>query len=67
MARPTKLTPELREKIAALVREGNYAGTAAVACGIAESTFYDWMRRGEGSKGGFANCATRKAYKSLRG
>lgn len=50
MARPSKLTPELRDKICKLIEEGNYPAQAASLEGVAESTFYDWMKRGREAK-----------------
>lgn len=44
MGRPTKLTPEVQEKIVSLVRAGNYPEVAAQAAGVGRSTYYDWMR-----------------------
>lgn len=52
MARPTKLTPELRDRICAFLRAGNYVETAAAAAGISKETLYKWLRRGARSKGG---------------
>lgn len=46
MARPTKLTPEVQERIITALRAGNYQDTAAAYAGIDESTFYRWMERG---------------------
>ena len=46
MARPTKLTDELQERILKAVRAGNYAEAAARASGIAPSTYYRWLQRG---------------------
>jgi transposase len=46
MARPTKLTPELQERIVKAVRAGNYAEAAARANGISASTYYRWLQRG---------------------
>ena len=40
------LTRELAEKIAALLRAGNYQDTAAASLGIGRRTFYDWRERG---------------------
>ena len=48
--RPSKLTPEVQEKIVTAIRAGNYAQVAAVYAGIGERTFYRWMERGEKSK-----------------
>lgn len=57
MARPTKLTPELQEKIVKAVKAGNYIETAAAFAGISKQTLYDWMKRG--------NDATRGAYREF--
>ena len=46
MARPTKLTLELREEIARHVRNGNLPEASARVSGISSSTFYSWMDRG---------------------
>lgn len=47
----TKLTPELQDAICALIRDkGAYPSVAAVACGIAEATFYEWLARGRVNK-----------------
>ena len=43
MGRPSKLTPELQDRIVRAIRAGNYASTAVKAAGIAESTFYRWL------------------------
>ena len=45
--RPTKFTPERREKIIQLIKAGNYLETATQAAGIDYSTFRNWMNRGE--------------------
>jgi hypothetical protein len=47
MARPTKLTSEVRDAILASIEAGAYAEQAARAAGIAPSTFYAWRERGE--------------------
>ncbi len=47
MARPTKLTPEVSEKIVRAIRAGNYPAVAAAHAGIHASTYYRWMERGE--------------------
>jgi hypothetical protein len=51
MARPTKLTPEVQERIITALRAGNYQETAARYAGISEATFYDWMARGREEPG----------------
>lgn len=52
MARPSKLSPELREQIAQLIRAGNTVETAAAAAGLSERSFYSWMERGEAESSG---------------
>jgi hypothetical protein len=47
MARPTELTPEVADRIAQLIRAGNWPETAAVAAGVSERSYYRWMARGE--------------------
>ena len=51
MGRPTKLTPEVQERIVQALRAGNYQETAAAYAGIGESTFYEWMERGRDEPG----------------
>jgi len=50
--RKTKLTPELTEKICALVRAHNYIETAAAYAGLSKNTLYDWLRRGARQQSG---------------
>ena len=45
--RPTKLTPEVQEKILTSIRAGNYTEVAAAYAGISKTTYYQWIRRGE--------------------
>lgn len=52
MGRPTKLTPELIEKMARVVSVGNYLDTAARYVGIDKVTFHAWMKRGHAQKRG---------------
>jgi hypothetical protein len=52
MARPTKLTPELQEKICNAIRAGNYYEAACGFVGIHYSTFRRWMIQGENAKSG---------------
>jgi len=54
MARPTKLTPDVRDRIATMIRAGAYAEQAARAAGIAPSTHYSWMERGENGERPFS-------------
>jgi transposase len=46
MARKSKLTPEVQEKLLRYLRLGCYVETAAACAGISRDTFYDWMKRG---------------------
>lgn len=50
--RPTKLTPEVQERILMAIRGGNYLETAAAYAGIGISTFKRWMGRGEKAQKG---------------
>jgi len=43
MARPTKLTQELIDRICLAIRAGNYAKIAAAMAGISEATYYSWL------------------------
>lgn len=44
--RPTKLTPEVQEKIISVIRKGNYIETAAAYAGISKQTLYNWLKQG---------------------
>jgi hypothetical protein len=52
VARPTKLTPEVQERIATALRAGNYRKASALSAGISEPTFHRWMKLGERAKSG---------------
>lgn len=52
MGRKSKLTPELQEKILLFLKAGNYVNTACLACGIDETTFYNWIKWGKKRKAG---------------
>jgi hypothetical protein len=45
MARPTKLTPDLMQRICLHLQYGATHKAAAAAEGIDEKTFYNWLRR----------------------
>lgn len=45
--RPRLLTPDVHANIIANLRAGNYVEHAASAAGVAKSTVYDWLRKGE--------------------
>lgn len=53
MARPTKLTDAISEKIVGLVAAGNYRETACAAVGINPKTLRNWLLRS--SQGGKRN------------
>src|SRR4051794_33521992 len=46
MARPTKLTREVLDRIVQAIRAGNHREIAARSAGIGESTLYRWLARG---------------------
>lgn len=54
VARPTKLTPAVRDAILASIEAGAYAEQAATAAGIAASTYYSWVARGEEGESPFS-------------
>lgn len=43
----SKLTPKLQARVVLALKNGNYQDTAARLSGIAPSTFYDYIQRGE--------------------
>jgi hypothetical protein len=46
MARPSKLTAEVADRICQAILAGATIETAAAHAGIGASTFYDWIKRG---------------------
>jgi len=50
--RKTKLTSELQEKICKYIENGHTVEQACALVGIAEPTYYRWLRRGKESKTG---------------
>jgi transposase len=52
MARPSKLTPDLAEKIANYISTGNYASVVCGLVGITETTYYSWLEKGRKAKSG---------------
>lgn len=46
MGRPTKLTPEVQDRIIQALKAGNYVETAVEYAGIGKTTFYRWMEQG---------------------
>ena len=45
--RPTKLTPEVQERLTSAIRAGNFYEAACGYAGIDYRTFRRWMERGE--------------------
>lgn len=45
--RKTVLKPEVSDRILQMLRAGNYVDVACRAAGIGQSTFYDWLARGD--------------------
>jgi transposase len=50
--RPSKLTAENAQRIADLVRVGNYLETAAAAANVHRVTLHRWLRRGQEEESG---------------
>lgn len=48
VVRPTTLTPEIATGIVVLIENGVHPLIAAGSFGVAKSTYYDWIQRGEG-------------------
>lgn len=57
VARPTRCTPEVTQRVADAIRGGNYANVAAQYAGIGESTYYEWLQRGREGESPFAEFA----------
>ena len=47
MARPSKLTPEVEERIIKALLAGSHVATAARCAGVHPATFYRWIERGD--------------------
>jgi len=47
IGRPTKLTPELQEKICKYIAEGNYLSVACAAVDVSDQTYHTWLKLGE--------------------
>ena len=52
VGRPSKLTPETRQRLVDAVRAGNYIDAACSHAGIAVSTYYLWREKAKGSRTG---------------
>ena len=59
MGRPTKLTPEVHQRIVLSLKAGNYRETAAADAGVDSKTLRNWMKRG--ARGG----ATNEGYRAF--
>ncbi len=68
MPRPTVLTDELSLEIAGHLINGNSIADAAALAGIGESTYHEWVKRGEDGESPFAEFAelTRAARADAR-
>ncbi len=52
MARRSKLTTLVQERVVAAIHAGAYPEQAVLAAGISKSSFYRWMVRGRGEQAG---------------
>jgi len=52
MGRPSKLTPELQEKICGYIAEGNTIENSCAAVGISSGCYRQWMIKGREQKSG---------------
>jgi hypothetical protein len=52
MARPTKLTPEIQQRIGNNIALGLTYSLAAESVGITYKTFNEWMKKGQIEKSG---------------
>ena len=50
--RPTKLTPEVQDLIVDGINAGLTLGLTCARAGVARSTFYDWLEKGEAAQSG---------------
>ena len=68
MGRPSKLTPEVQERISQAIRAGNYYEAACAYAGIDYSTFRRWIIKGEKAKSGryynFCEAITRPEHEA---
>ena len=53
VGRPSKFTDEVKSRIINLIEEGNYRKTAALAAGVSQSLFHEWLARGHRGDPGF--------------
>jgi hypothetical protein len=52
IGRPTKICPEIIEKIQSAILAGSYVETAAAFAGISKDTFYIWLKKGAAANSG---------------
>ncbi len=45
--RPSKFTPERKNRILSLINAGNYLDTACQAAGVTYATYREWVKRGQ--------------------
>jgi hypothetical protein len=57
MARPTKLTAQLQRQVVRELKTGVTVADTCAKVGIAQSTFYEWMKRGEADEEPFMEFA----------
>jgi len=50
--RPTKFTDDVKSKILAAIRGGNYIETAAAWAGVNKTTLYAWLKQGAAEEAG---------------
>lgn len=62
---PTKLTPELIDKISSYIRLGAYVETAAASAGVHKATFYEWMKKGAQKKSGLCRALNDAVSKAV--
>lgn len=67
MARPTKLTPDLRTRICDYLRNGVTQEAAALASGISTTTYFRWLADAEKPKAAAALQEFRDAVDEARG
>jgi hypothetical protein len=65
--RRTKLTIGLQRKLCAIIATPCTIRTACEACGISETSFYEWIRRGEAGEKPFSQFADAVAHARARG
>lgn len=67
VGRPSLLTPEVHEKIVAVVKGGSLLETAAAVAGVGRRTVYDWLEQGAAGVEPYAVFATAVAQAKAEG